>query len=130
MLEAVLFDADGTLINLFARQEAWFRHWTEQNNTVWPFSSTAQFRTFYNQCINREGGVQNVYNELKLPCDMKDRKHPVWPAYEAFSQKNPSFLYQGVKETVEELWKLGQLGKDISRNRRLRLGINTTNSWR
>ncbi|HLD00467.1 MAG TPA: hypothetical protein VJC39_01865 [Candidatus Nanoarchaeia archaeon] len=60
---------------------------------------------------------------------MKDRAHPVWPAYEEFNQSNPSALYDGMKNTIETIWKLGQLGKDPLRNRRLRLGLNTNNSW-
>ena len=34
-----------------------------------------------------------------------------------------------MKETIEEIWKLGQLGKNPLENRRLRLAINTSNSW-
>lgn len=70
-----------------------------------------------------------MYDQLGLPCVMSDKNHPVWPAYEKFNQTNPAGFYPGMKETIEEIWKVGVLTTDPSRNRRLRLGINTTNSW-
>src|SRR3989338_6720071 len=130
MLEAVIFDVDGTVVDTFARQESWFKTWAAQNAVAWPFSSSAEFRAFYNNHINRTGGVQNVYDELHLSCNLKDKTYPVWPAYEAFNQQTPSFLYSGMKETITQIWEMGQLNQQTTRNRRLGLGINTTNSWR
>ena len=130
MLQAVIFDFDGVLCPTSIRQEKWFKFYAERNDKEWPFSSFDEFLTSYNRACALPGGVQNVYDELGLPCDMKDKSHPVWPAYIEFNQKNPSELYEGVKETIEEIWSLGQLGKDPLRNRRLRLAINTSNSWK
>ena len=130
MLELVLFDNDGTLFPTDIRQEKWFKHWAEKNNKPWPFNSFAEFLRFYNTEVSKSGGVQNFYDALGLPCNMKDRNHPVWPAYEKFNQENPSQPYPGVKETVQKIWELGALTQNADRNRRLRLGINTTNSWK
>lgn len=130
MLEAIFFDYDGTLAPTSQRQEKWFQFYAERNTKEWPFNSFEEFLDFYNKHCGRSGGVQNVYDALGLPCDMKDRKHPVWPAYEEFNQNNPQELYQGMKETIEKIWMLGSLAKEYHKNRRLRLGINTTNSWK
>ncbi|MEK6809947.1 MAG: HAD family hydrolase [Nanoarchaeota archaeon] len=129
-LDAVLFDFDGTIAPTSIRQEAWLKFYSQIHGKEWPFATFDTFLSFYNQQCSRQGGVQNVYDELGLPCDMNDKKHPVWPAYERFNQDNPQDLYPGMKETVEEIWKLGGLSKDPGRNSRLRLGINTANSWR
>ncbi len=130
MLEAVFFDYDGTLAPTSQRQEKWFRFYAEKNKKEWQFFSFDEFLAFYNTQCGRAGGVQNVYDALGLPCDMKDRAHPVWPAYEEFNQSNPQELYPGMKETIEKIWRLGSLAKEYKQNRRLRLGINTTNSWK
>jgi len=129
VLDAVLFDFDGTIAPTSIRQEKWFKFYSQENNKDWPFSTFDAFLSFYNRQLQLPNGVQNVYDQLGLPCVMSDRNHPVWPAYEKFNQSNPAGLYDGMKETIEEIWKLGALTKDVSRNRRLRLGINTTNSW-
>ena len=128
-MDAVLFDFDGTIAPTSIRQEKWFKFYSQVNNKEWPFPTFDTFLSFYNQQLQLPGGVQNVYDQLGLPCVMSDKTHPVWPAYERFNQTNPAGLYEGMKETVEEIWKLGALTKDPTRNRRLRLGINTTNSW-
>ncbi len=129
MLQAIIFDFDGVLSPTSLRQEKWFRYYAEINNQPWPFASFTEFLSFYNEQCAHPGGVQNVYDHLKLPCDMKDRNHLVWPAYEQFNQQNPAGLYEGVADTVREIWSLGSLKKNPLQNRRLRLGINTSNSW-
>lgn len=129
MLQAVIFDFDGVLSPTSLRQEKWFRHYSQIHHQEWSFATFDDFLALYNQQCALSGGVQNVYNQLGLPCDMGDRNHPVWPAYEAFNRDNPSGLYEGMKETIEEIWKLGQLGSNPLQNRRLRLAINTSNSW-
>lgn len=131
MLQAVIFDFDGVISPTSLRQEKWFKFYAAKNGMRgWPFPTFDAFLTFYNKACALPGGVQNVYDKLGLPCDMKDRSHPVWPAYEQFNQENPSELYGGMKETVEEIWTLGQLGEDSFRNRRVRLAINSSNSWK
>ncbi len=129
MLQAVIFDFDGTIAPTSYRQEKWFKFYSDIHRKEWPFKDFEEFMVFYNHqcCLN--GGVQNVYDKLELPCNMKDRNHPVWPAYLEFNKNNPTGLYEGMKDTIEQIWELGQLTKDPKRNRRLRLGINTTNSW-
>jgi len=129
MLEAVTFDFDGTIAPTSERQFKWFQHWAKENNRSFPFKDIDEFLVFYNHHCGKEGGVQNVYDALNLPCNMKDRIHPVWPAFEDFNQNNPAGLYPGMKETVEEIWKIGSLNTDPLKNKRLRLGINSTNSW-
>lgn len=129
MLQAVIFDYDGTLAPTLDRQYSWFQFWAKKNGKALPCAGRADFQVMYNEQCQRDGGVQNVYDHLGLPCDMKDRKHPVWPAYEEFKHANPLTLYPHAKEMVEAIWQIGALGKDPKRNRRLRMGINTTNTW-
>lgn len=129
MLQAVIFDFDGTIAPTSIRQEKWFKFYSDVNRKEWPFKTFDEFLTFYNHECSGPKGVQHVYDTLGLPCDMKDKSHPVWPAYIEFNQSNKQELYKGMKETIEKIWEMGQLSKDPFRNRRLRLGINTTNSW-
>lgn len=129
MLEAVLFDVDGTLLKSMERQYNWFDEWARRHDKVLPFSAFHDFLAFYNEAIAR-GGAQRVYDELELPCDMNDESHPVWSAYNKYLNENGVEMYTGVKEMIVELWKIGRLPQDGKRNRRLSLGINTTNSWK
>src|SRR3990167_2650868 len=96
MLDAVIFDYDGVISSTSLRQERWFRHYASLHSKEWPFQSFEQFLMFYNEKCALPGGVQNVYDALDLPCNMNDRAHPVWPAYEQFNQDNPSQPYEGI----------------------------------
>ena len=134
MLQAVILDFDGTISPTNERQYNWFRSWAEQNGKELAsgkgaFKSIDEFMTFYNEQIH-EGGPQKVYDRLGLPCDMNDKGHPVWAAYEAFKNDNPSGFYEGMKEAIHDIWELGHLSEDTGRNRRLRLAINTNNTWK
>jgi len=133
MLQAVILDFDGTISPTHERQYNWFRSWAEQNgkelaSDKGAFKSIDAFMMFYNEQIH-EGGPQKVYDRLGLPCDMNEKAHPVWAAYKKFKNDNPSGFYDGMKETIRDIWELGHLSEDISRNRRLRLAINTNNTW-
>ncbi len=130
MLQALVTDHDGTLAQTGERQFEWFKFWAKMNHKKLDFKDVREFFPFYNEQCNLAGGVQNVYDFLNLPCDMNDREHPVWPAYEQFKKITPAPLYEGIKESIEEIWKLGHLSSDYKRNKRLRLGINTTNTWK
>lgn len=137
MLQAVIFDYDGTMFPTMERQHKWFKHWWAHDlnkervgGKKFPFPKLQAFMVMYNREISKPGEVQNVYDFLGLDCDMNDMNHhPVWPAYKAFSVENPSKLYPGMEDTIREIWELGHLGKNPDLNRRLRLGINTSNSW-
>jgi phosphoglycolate phosphatase-like HAD superfamily hydrolase len=90
-----------------------------------------EFKTFvkgYNNLINTKG-VQGMYDALNLPCDMNDLSHPVWIAYNQYKSDHPAQLYPGIKEAIQEIWELGTLTNSQGRNHRVRLAINTTNSW-
>ncbi|MDP3640685.1 MAG: hypothetical protein Q8R53_05830, partial [Nanoarchaeota archaeon] len=63
MLQAIIFDVDGTLVQSIERQEAWLQHWAEQNGKPWPLENFAQFRDFFNHHI-LAGGIQGVYDAL------------------------------------------------------------------
>lgn len=139
MLQGITFDFDGTLAQTFERQHKWFKYWAKINkkelkfneyNDFNDFNDFNEFKDFYNTYCTPEKGVQNVYDKLGLPCNMNDKSHPVWDAYEAFKEKNPVIFYDGVKDAVKNIWKNGHLSKDYNRNRRLRMSINTTNSWK
>jgi len=130
MLEAIFFDFDGTISPTSKRQEEWFKFYSARNNVSWKFKTFEEFLCVYNKELHKEGGVQNFYDYMRLLCDIKDKKHPVLPAYEELVSQNPAKLYCGMKKTIKEIWKLGCLGKDTRANRRMRLGINTTNTWK
>ncbi len=132
MLEAVFFDYDGVLAPTDKRQFHWFKAWWAENRRgeSFPFREHREFMQFYNKECAREGGVQNVYDTLKLPCNMKDMSHPVWLAYHKFNKENPSKLYPGMKRALGVIRRIGNLDQDPLRNRRLFMGINTTNSWK
>ncbi len=127
MLTAIIFDYDGTLAPTYTRQEKWFKLYCQENQKEWPFQDFDAFLTEYNKECSLSGGVQNFYNKLNLPCNMTDRKHPVWNAYLKFNQENPQEMYPNILETIQEIWKIGQLDK--SRNTRLRIAINSNNLW-
>ncbi len=136
MLQAVIFDYDGTLAPTNERQFNWFKYWwncSEQNNTSlgkkFPFKDIESFMEMYNFQCHREGGVQNVYDFFGLSCEMNNKDHPVWGAYKKYLAENPSGLYPGMKNALKEIWEIGGLNSDPKRTRRLRLGINTTNTW-
>ena len=130
MLQAVIFDADGTLLKSEERQFNWLKHWADQKNKKFPFRDLKKFLKFYNDECAKKGGVQNVYNALDLPCKMNDKKHEVWDAYRTFCNANPVELYPGIKQAVLKIHRIGHLSEDYKRTRRLRMGINTTNLWK
>jgi phosphoglycolate phosphatase-like HAD superfamily hydrolase len=136
MLQAVIWDYDGTLAPTNERQFNWFEYWWNHSENAgrvkgkeFPYADLGTFMEMYNSQCHREGGVQNVYNLLGLSCDMGDKEHPVWAAYKNFLSEHPSKLYPGIKKTLKEIWEVGSLNKYAKRNKRLRLGINTTNVW-
>lgn len=130
MLQALIFDADGTLLKSEERQFNWLRHWAKQNEKRFPFKDLKKFLKFYNDECAKDGGVQNVYDTLDLPCKMNDKHHKVWDAYHAFCDANPVELYPGIKQAISKIYKMGSLSEDPKRTRRLRMGINTTNTWK
>ena len=141
MLQFVLFDYDGTMAPTSERQFDWFKYWWNHDENsevvkkgdfkrVFPYDNLNSFMVMYNEKLHLSGGVQNVYDFLGLKCDMNDKNHPVWPAYQNFLSENPSRLYPGMKEAVEEIHNTGNLSNNPMRNKRLRIGINTTNTWK
>mgnify|MGYP005838191619 CR=1 FL=1 len=129
MLEGILFDYDGTISSSSKRQFEWFKYWAEHNNVDFPFSQVDEFMIYYNYHINKEGGVQNVYDELDLPCDMDDFDHLVWQHYKEFKQKNSAGIYSGMEQALRTIREMTSLSEDVERNRRVLMAINTTNSW-
>jgi len=135
MLQGGLFDYDGTLADTKQRQFYWMHHWAKYNNkdirdpaTGDLLDNPERFFRVYNEIINKKG-IQAVYDTWGLPCDMNDMNHLVWKMYEDFKLKNPVKLYNGIKEAITEIFEMGHLRADAEAFRRLRLGINTTNSW-
>ncbi len=129
MLQGVALDFDGTIGRTMERQHSWFQYWAEQNNSSFDMSFE-DFVPWYNELLTQPGGVQNVYDESGLPCDMNDRGHPVWPAYETFKTENPASFYPGMRKAIVDIAEAGRLTADPKRNRRLRMAINTSNTWR
>ena len=128
MLSGIVLDHDGTIVNSKPRQEHWMEHWADVNGVEWRFEDSESFWEFYNKTID-EKGPQALYDSLGLPCDMNDPNHRVWPAYEQFKMEHPAPLYEGIASAIKEIWELGSLGDDPLVNRRIRLAVNTTNSW-
>jgi len=136
MLQGGLFDYDGTIAMTLERQFHWLKYWAGLNGVkrlvhpeIGPLDKFQAFVKGYNDLINRVG-VQGMYDAFNLPCNMNDFNHPVWIAYNQFKADNPARLYPGMKEAVEEVWRLGHLTKNASLNHRMRLAINTSNSWK
>ena len=136
MLQAVIFDYDGTLAPTNERQFNWFKYWwncsensERVNGKEFPFENLENFMEMYNSQCHREGGVQYVYDFLGLSCEMNNKDHPVWGAYKKYLAENPSGLYPEMKNALKEIWEIGGLNSDYRKTRRLRLGINTTNTW-
>ncbi len=131
MLQAIIFDVDGTLRqSIIERQEAWFMHWAQEHGREWTFESGEAFRKFYNKTISGTG-LQGVYDALGLPGEINDHSHPVWEAYSEFCEGHPVKLYSGVEETVKKIWEKGSIeGTDPLNCRRVRLGINSSNTYK
>ncbi len=136
MLQGIIFDWDGTMSPTAKRQYGWFQHWAKTNDkklenpeTGEDFSSINEFLAYYNKAL-AGGGPQWLYDAFGLPCDMNNRQHPVWPAYDEFKEKNPAGLYTGMRGTVLNLWDMGHLTNDPNNNSRIRFAINSTNSWK
>jgi phosphoglycolate phosphatase-like HAD superfamily hydrolase len=136
MLQGIILDWDGTVSPTMMRQFNWLKHWANVHDKELktkemdkPFDDVNKFLTFYNKILE-EGGPQLLYDRLELPCDMNDSAHPVWLAYNKYKEENPAGLYPGMKETILELWEMGHLPEKPDLNTRMRLAINTTNSWK
>ena len=134
ILEGIIFDHDGVLSQTAPRQYDWFKHWASVNKKKLPYTNFDEFLTDYNDTLHKAEdvvcGVQAFYDKFKLPCDMKDKKHPVWTAYDKYKTKNPVGLFPGMKEVVATVHQLGSLlPTNLTMSKRLRLAINTTNSW-
>lgn len=127
-LEGGLFDYDGVIANSAENQFHWFQFWAHRNGKKLPFTQLKEFMAFYNERCS--SGVQAVYDSLGLPCNMSDTSHPVWSAYLAFKKDHPVELHSGIREAIAEIWHLGSLSSNAARNKRLRLAINTTQSWK
>ncbi len=133
MLQGIIFDFDGVLAPTDKRQHDWFKFYADACNRLspWEFADQRAFMRFYNPLLAKEGGVQNVYDALGLPCDMKDKAHPVWKAYNDFNNQNPSGLYEGMKDSLFAIRKMTSLSKeDPLNNRRTYMGINSSNTWK
>lgn len=128
MIEAVILDFDGVLVDTPQRQYRWFKHWAKENGKELPYSNFDEFLDDYNDTIDNEG-VQAFYDKWKLPCDMDNSNHEVWDAYKSYIQSHPLGLYPGIKEVVEEIWKLGNLTENPEKNKRIRIGINSSSPW-
>lgn len=136
MLQAIIFDYDGTMAPTMERQFAWFGEWWNHpmnkdniKDKSFPYQDFKSFMNMYNEKMEHPLEVQNVYDFLNLECDMNDFSHPVWPAYKDFAARNPSKLYDGMKDAIKEIYDMGSLGGINENNKRVRLGVNTSNSW-
>jgi phosphoglycolate phosphatase-like HAD superfamily hydrolase len=134
VLEGIIFDNDGVLSRTAPRQYQWFQHWAKKHNQELPFKNFDEFITDYNDTLHNavdvSCGVQEFYDKLKLPCDMKNPKHKVWPAYNKFKTENPMGLVPGMKEVLQEIHSIGALSPTgLTVPNRLRMGVNSTNAW-
>ncbi len=123
-----LIDWDGTIVKTPERQFKWFREWARQNNVEFNYETLEDFLPKYNKAS--EIGSQELYDAFNLPCEMSNEDHPVWPAYNHYKATHPVEMYDGIKEALIEVWKLGRLDANPQRNQTMRLAINTTNNWK
>lgn len=128
MIKGIIFDYDGTISPTNLRQYKWFKFWAKDNGKKLPHKNFDDFMNFYNPQCNK-GGVQSVYDALGLPCNMNDKNHPVWNSYERFKKENSAGMYEGMTETLIQIWNLSHLTKDIKNNKRTRIAINSSNTW-
>ncbi|RJQ15604.1 HAD family hydrolase [Candidatus Woesearchaeota archaeon] len=128
-LQGGLIDWDGVIAKTPERQFKWFREWARQNNIEFTYDTLEEFLAVYNKIIS-EKSAQGVYDAFGLPCEMSNPQHPVWPAYDHFKATNPVEMYDGIEQALIDVWKLGRLNANSSRNQTMRLAINTTNSWK
>ncbi|MBN1275182.1 HAD hydrolase-like protein [Candidatus Woesearchaeota archaeon] len=162
MLDAIIFDYDGTIGDTSMRQYEWFLYWNKHSNGDAPLAYFSRFAAVgekeeltkerrvaledspgervvpvdfqgflqvYNHLYN-VGGGQFLYDAFGLPCDMSDHAHPVWKHYERFKEAYVAPAFDGMPQAVKRVWELGHLQEDASFNQRVRLAINTTNSWK
>ena len=134
ILEGIIFDHDGVLSQTAQRQYAWFEYWASSNGKKLPYHNFDEFITAYNDTLHHADdvacGVQAFYDNLGLPCDMKDKKHAVWIAYNEYKTQNPVGLFPGMRNVLEEIHRLGSLTpSSLTMSKRLRLAVNSTNSW-
>jgi phosphoglycolate phosphatase-like HAD superfamily hydrolase len=128
MLYAVIFDSDGTIFDTFKRQFEWLTYWANVNSIPFEYNSPDEFRPFYNKLI-REKGVQGMYEGLNLPCNFSDKTHPVWYAFNKYNQDHHAEIIPGMDKAIADIFELGSLSQNPLHNQRVRLALNTTNSW-
>ncbi len=134
-LEGIIFDNDGVLSCTAPRQYQWFQNWAMVNGKPpLPYKDLSEFLLDYNYTLHGAGdvasGVQNFYDKHGLPCDMKDKDHPVWAAYNEFKTTHQLGLFPGIKEVLEQLYALGSLSAQrLTGSTRLRMAVNSTNTW-
>jgi len=126
LLESFLFDYDGTLGKTLERQFLWFPKWAEMNKIPWKKISFKEFTQRYNAAIER-GDFMEAYKEFGLPCDLEEKPCRVWIEYNNFKINNPAQLYEGVPELITKIHASFSIPKYM--NKRIRMGINTTNHW-
>jgi phosphoglycolate phosphatase-like HAD superfamily hydrolase len=134
ILEGIIFDNDGVLSNTAPRQYDWFKKWAEINDKKLPFTNFDEFITDYNDTLHHAAdvycGVQEFYDKLELPCDMKNKDHRVWVEYNQFKAENPMGLVPDMKEVLAQIHQLGALSSEgLTVPNRLRIGVNSTNAW-
>ncbi|HYD03162.1 MAG TPA: HAD hydrolase-like protein [Alphaproteobacteria bacterium] len=135
-LLGVLFDYDGVISDTKSRQFEWFKAWSRQNNVTpkyddgskFDYNDLERFLSQYNRVIAQHG-IESVYDSFSLPSDFHAKPSKVWTAYEIFKNDNPVKMFNGMFDVLTDIWKMSRLDSDLKRNRVIRLGINTTNSW-
>jgi FMN phosphatase YigB (HAD superfamily) len=105
-IDTFIFDYDGTIINSPDRQFKWLQFWAEENNVLFDFKSFEEFKPIYADLYLNKG-IQGVYDELHLPCDMKNKSHPVHDAYEYFNLTFFAPFYEGIVDVFEHIQSAG-----------------------
>ena len=131
-----LWDYDGNIADTKGRQFDWYKFWAKFNGLELKFLDGTKvepdnlegFMAQYNKVI-AEKGIVAVYNSFGMPCDYDAKPSKVWDAYNMFKDSNPVKIFDGMKEAISEIWKIGRLDNDPKRNRSIRMAINTTNNW-
>ncbi|MBI4140775.1 HAD family hydrolase [Candidatus Woesearchaeota archaeon] len=123
-LRALILDWDGTIVDSMRDKFAWLKHCAENI-----FSQRFPYKEFnlsfvddYNRYYSAKG-IAGLYDMMGI--NLKQHEKQIWDAYTAWKAQAPILLFEGIKETIVEIYERSRPKK--GRARGLRIALNTTN---
>lgn len=123
-------DIDGFIFDTRKRSFECFKDYAKQEGVHWPYKTVEEWIVVFNEYLRKPNGVQAFYDAHNLDCDMNDQTHKVWAHYNNYMDTHVAEPYDGMIESLQKLWEFGHLNENPKNNIRIRLAINTTNSWK